>query len=104
MEAHLFEGLGSVVLNAIVMMNCRVDTIPEVAQAVADLELVEEVYSVTGEVDLIALVRLQRYEQLAEVVTDGIAKVPGIEKIRTHLAFRTYSSTDLEEAFHLGLD
>ena len=91
-------------LNAIVMMNCKIDSIPEVAQAVADLELVEEVYSVTGEVDLIALVRLQRYEQLAQVVTDGVAKIPGIEKIRTHLAFRTYSSSDLETAFHLGLD
>ncbi len=91
-------------LNAIVMINCSVDSIPEVAQTVADVPGVEEVYSVTGDVDLIALVRLGKYEDLADVVSDRIAKIPGISSLATHLAFRTYSKTDLEEAFHLGLD
>lgn len=91
-------------LNAIVMINCFVDSIPEVAQNIADISGVEEVYSVTGDVDLIALVRLSKYEELADVVSDQIAKVPGITSLATHLAFRTYSKNDLEEAFHLGLD
>lgn len=91
-------------LNAIVMVNCAVDSIPEVAQNIADIPGVEEVYSVTGEVDLIALVRLGRYEELAEVVSDNMAKVPGVISLTTHIAFRTYSRGDLEEAFHLGLD
>lgn len=91
-------------LNAIVMVNCAVDSIPEVAQNIADIPGVEEVYSVTGEVDLIALVRLGRYEELAEVVSDNMAKVPGVTSLTTHIAFRTYSRGDLEEAFHLGLD
>ncbi|WRS29553.1 Lrp/AsnC ligand binding domain-containing protein [Actinomycetaceae bacterium MB13-C1-2] len=91
-------------VNAIVMINCSVDSIPEVAQQVADIEGVEEVYSVTGSVDLIALVRLGRYEELADIVSDRIAKIPGITSLATHLAFRTYSKSDLEEAFHLGLD
>lgn len=91
-------------LNAIVMIDCAVDSIPEVAQAIADIPRVEEVYSVTGDVDLIALVRLRKYEELAEVVSDSIAKVPGVKALKTHIAFRTYSHGDLEEAFHLGLD
>ncbi len=91
-------------LNAIVMINCEVNQIPEVAQSIADMEGIVRVYSVTGDVDLVALVSLPKYEDLAEVVTDKVAKVPGITKLTTHLAFRTYSSSDLEAAFHLGLD
>lgn len=91
-------------LNAIVMINCAVDSIPEVAQKVADLDGVEQVFSVTGDVDLIALVRVGEYDDLAVTVADSIAKVPGITTLRTHLAFRAYSRSDLEEAFQLGLD
>ena len=91
-------------ITAIVMVNCNVELIPEVAQQIADIDGVIEVYSVTGDIDLIARVRVEEYDQLAEVVSDAIAKVPGVEKLSTHLAFRAYSKSDLEEAFHLGLD
>lgn len=91
-------------ITAIVMVNCAVNTIPEVAQAVADIPGVVEVYSVTGDIDLIARVKVAQYDDLAEVVADSIAKIPGIESLSTHLAFRAYSKSDLEEAFHLGLD
>ncbi len=91
-------------ITALVMVHCSVDTIPEVAQAIADLPNVTEVYSVTGDIDLIAMVRLPRYEDLADVVADGMAKVSGVESLTTHLAFRAYSKQELEEAFHLGLD
>lgn len=91
-------------ITAIVMINCRIDAIPEAASAIAELPCVSEVYSVTGGVDLIAMLKLSRYDDLADVVTDGIAKVNGVESMHTHLAFRTYSTDVLEEAFHLGLD
>lgn len=91
-------------ITAIVMVNCDVDRIPEAAQGIADLEWVREVYSVTGDVDLIARVKVSKYENLADVIADGMAKVPGVTTLRTHVAFRTYSNSDLEEAFHLGLD
>ena len=91
-------------ITAIVMINCAVESIPEVAQAIADIPGVVEVHSVTGDIDLIARVKVSQYEVVEGVVTDGIAKVPGVETISTHLAFRAYSSSDLEEAFHLGLD
>ena len=61
-----------------------------------------EVYSVTGDMDLIAIVRTREIERIADVVTGGINKVPGVRGTRTHLAFRAYSTHDLEAAFSLG--
>lgn len=87
---------------AIVMINAQADRIPEVAQAVADLPGVSEVYSVTGDVDLIAIVRVREYEALADVISDRINKVEGVSATSTHLAFRTYSKTDVEAGFSLG--
>lgn len=86
------------------MITCQVDQIPEAAAQIAEIPSVSKVYSVTGDVDLIAVLRLSRYDDLADVVSDGMAKVPGVISMQTHLAFRTYSSKDLEQAFHLGLD
>lgn len=90
-------------LTAIVLVNADVDRIPEVAQAIADLEGVSEVYSVTGDIDLVAMVRVHEYDDLAEVVSDRLGKVEGVREMRTHLAFRSFSKVDLEEAFHIGL-
>lgn len=91
-------------VTAIVMVTCDVDAIPEVAQAIADLEGVSEVYSVTGDTDLIARVKVSQYDNLADVIAGGMAKVPGVRSLSTHVAFRTYSNREMEEAFHLGLD
>ena len=91
-------------ITAIVFINAEVARIPEVAEAVAGLEGVSEVYSVTGQIDLIAMVRVREHEEIATVVADQINKVPGVSETETHIAFRTYSSHDLEAAFSLGLD
>jgi DNA-binding Lrp family transcriptional regulator len=84
-------------------VKARVDAIPEVAEELADLPDVSEVYSVTGDVDLIAMVRVRQHEQLADVIADRLNKVPGVLATETHIAFRTYSRHDLESAFALGL-
>lgn len=91
-------------ITAIVMIDCHVDQIPEAAATIADIPGVNKVYSVTGDSDLIAILHLSKYDDLADVVSDSMAKVPGVTAMQTHLAFRTYSKSDLEEAFHLGLD
>ena len=91
-------------ITAIVMINAEVDRIPEVAQAIAELDGVSEVYSVTGDADLIAMVRVKGHEDLADVIADRISKVDGILGIATHIAFRAYSRHDLEAAFSLGID
>ena len=91
-------------ISAIVLISAEVDRIPEVAAAIAELTGVSEVYSVTGDVDLIAVVRVRHHEQLADVIADQLNKVSGVLGSQTHIAFRTYSKHDLEAAFSLGLD
>ncbi len=87
---------------AIVFITTAVDQVSEVADQVAGMPEVTEVYSVTGDMDLIAIVRTREIERIADVVTGGINKVPGVRGTRTHLAFRAYSTHDLEAAFSLG--
>ncbi|MQW76529.1 Lrp/AsnC family transcriptional regulator [Nocardioides sp. dk4132] len=91
-------------ITAIVFVKADVARIPEVAEAIAALDGISEVYSVTGQIDLVALVRVRHHEDVAAVVADRVNKVPGILSTETHIAFRTYSRHDLEAAFSLGLD
>ena len=91
-------------VTAIVLISADVDRIPEVAQEIADLDGVTEVYSVAGDADLIALVRVRQHEDLADVIADRLNKVKGVTGTATHIAFRAYSKHDLETAFSLGLD
>jgi DNA-binding Lrp family transcriptional regulator len=92
------------VITAIVMIDAATDSIAEVAEAVAGLEGVSEVYSVAGDVDLIAVVRVREFEQVAEVIAGRINKVPGVVDTDTHIAFRAYSRHDLEAAFSIGFE
>ncbi len=91
-------------ITAIVNIRCEVDRIPEVAEAIAELEGVSEVYSVTGDVDLVALVRVRQHDDLADVIAGRLNKVTGVLATETSIAFRTYSRHDLESAFSLGLE
>ncbi len=91
-------------ITAIVFVSADVARIPEVAEAIAAVDGVSEVYSVTGDIDLIALIRVRDHERIAEVVPEQINKVPGVLSTETHIAFRTYSTHDLEAAFSLGVD
>ena len=88
---------------AIVHIDCATDSIPEVAEALAALEGVSEVYSVAGNVDLIAIVRVARFEEIADVIAGRISKTPSKGGTESHIAFRAYSKHDLEDAFAIGL-
>ena len=90
-------------ISAIVFIKAEVSRIPEVAEAVAGLDGVSEVYSVTGQIDLVAMVRVRAHDEIASVVTEQINTVPGVTATETHIAFRAYSRHDLEAAFSLGL-
>jgi DNA-binding Lrp family transcriptional regulator len=92
------------VITAIVLIQAEVDRIPEVAEVLAGLDGVSEVYSVTGNADLIAMVRVRAHDALADVIADRINKVDGVTGTETHIAFRTYSAHDLEAAFSLGVE
>jgi DNA-binding Lrp family transcriptional regulator len=88
---------------AIVHIDCATDSIPEVAEALAALDGVSEVYSVAGNVDLIAIVRVPKFEDIAEVIAGRISKTAGVINTESHIAFRAYSKHDLEDAFAIGL-
>ena len=89
-------------ITAIVMVSVDVNRIPEVAQKIADLDGVSEVYSVAGDVDLIAVVRVREFDQIAEVIAGRLSKVAGVVHTDTHIAFRAYSQHDLDAAFSIG--
>jgi DNA-binding Lrp family transcriptional regulator len=91
-------------ITAIVFVNADVARIPEVAEAIAALDGISEVYSVTGQIDLIAMVRVRDHDDVAAVVADKLNKIDGVLETETHIAFRAYSRHDLEAAFSLGLD
>ncbi|MER5701840.1 Lrp/AsnC ligand binding domain-containing protein [Micromonospora sp. NPDC002296] len=90
-------------ITAIVLIDCATDSIPEVAENLANLPGVSEVYSVAGHVDLIAVVRVREFDEIAQVIAGSISKVPGVLGTESHIAFRAYSRHDLEEAFAIGL-
>ncbi len=91
-------------ITAIVTIHAAVDRIPEVAQAIAELDGVSEVYSVAGDVDLVAMVRVRRHEDLADVIAGRLNKVEGVRSTQTLIAFQSYSKHDLEATFSLGFE
>jgi DNA-binding Lrp family transcriptional regulator len=91
------------VITAIVLVKADIQNIPDVAEMIAQIPDVSEVYSVTGEFDLVAMVRVRAHEELADVIPGRLNKVAGVTHTETHIAFRTYSRHDLESAFSLGL-
>lgn len=90
-------------LTAFVMIQTDPDKIAAVARAIANLEHVAEVYSVTGEFDIIAIVRVKEYDLLAEVVPESLSQIEGVRNTQTVLAFRRFSAKDLEAAWDLGV-
>jgi DNA-binding Lrp family transcriptional regulator len=91
-------------ITAIVMVSVEADKIPEVAAQIADLDGVSEVYSVAGDVDLIAVVRVREFDHIAEVIAGRLSKVEGVVHTDTHVAFRAYSRHDLDAAFAIGFE
>lgn len=89
---------------AIVNIDVEASRIPEAAEEIVAIKGVTEVFSVTGNWDLMAIVRVRNHDELADVIPNKISKVNGVINTETQLAFRTYSQHDLESAFSLGLD
>ncbi|WP_322495662.1 Lrp/AsnC ligand binding domain-containing protein [Chloroflexus sp.] len=90
-------------VTAFVFITCEPQRISDIAQEVAELPNVAEVYSVTGDYDIIAVLRVNDYETLDEAVPGGIARIAGVRHTTTVLAFRRYSRRDLAAGFDIGL-
>jgi DNA-binding Lrp family transcriptional regulator len=90
-------------VTAFVLINARRDRIRETAEALMIFDGVAEVYSVAGEFDLIAVIRVKTNEQLSELITGSMLKLAGIERTRTLIAFKAYSKYDIERMFAIGM-
>ena len=91
-------------ITAIVLIKAEPQLIKQCATKLAGVEGVSQVYSVSGEWDLVAMVEVTDYEGVATVVTEHITTVPGIRSTQTLTAFRAYSKKDLEQAWDIGLE
>jgi DNA-binding Lrp family transcriptional regulator len=88
--------------HAVVLIEAERDALATLGGALAALDGVAEAYSVTGEWDFVAIVRVVRHEQLAEVVTGEIVALPGVTRTQTMVAFEVFSEHDLEALFSIG--
>ena len=88
--------------NAVVLIEAERDALSSLGGALADIDGVAEAYSVTGEWDFVAILRLRTQDQLAQVVTARISQLPGVVKTQTMVAFEVYSRHDLEALFSVG--
>jgi DNA-binding Lrp family transcriptional regulator len=91
-------------VHAVVLIQCDVDGIAAAAEAIADVDGVSGVYSVAGEFDLVAIVRVPAHDDLAKVIPGGIARVDGVARTESLIAFQVYSKHDLERMFSIGFD
>ena len=89
-------------ITALVMMNAERDRIASIPEELLKVDGVTEVYSIAGDYDLVAIVRVKQAEDLAQVVTEGFAKVKGITRTMTLIAFKCYSHYDLDHMFQIG--
>lgn len=88
-------------ITSIILLNVARTRINEVAERLAEMDEISEVYSVTGNYDLVTIVRVKHNDDLARLVTEQLVKIDGIEKTDTMLAFKAYSRHDLEAMFSL---
>jgi len=92
------------VITTIVLIRVDPPLIQKAAHMLAGVDGVSEVYSVSGEWDLVAIVRVAEYDQIAQVVTETFPTVPGIQRTQTLTAFRAYSRKDLQQAWDIGVE
>jgi len=90
-------------ITTIVLVKAEPRLIPQCAKKLAGLDGVTDVYSVSGEWDLVVIVKVPQYEDIARIVTEQFPEVPGLVRTTTLTAFRAYSKEDLEQAWDIGL-
>ena len=91
-------------VTAIALITADIRWVDEIAQALLEIEGVAEVYSLAGDYDLAAIIRVRDYEQIAQLVPGKLAKIEGITRTQTMMAFKCYSRRDLEEMWEIGVE
>jgi DNA-binding Lrp family transcriptional regulator len=88
--------------HAVVLVRAERSALPDLGGRLAELDGVAEAWSVTGEWDFVAILRVHQPEELARVMTERLAMLDGIERTYTMVAFEAYSEHDLEAMFSIG--
>jgi DNA-binding Lrp family transcriptional regulator len=91
-------------ITAIVLVEAERGKAQDLAQAFLELPEVAEVYSVAGDYDLVAILRVKEYDAMAEVVPGKVQRFEGVRRTQTLMAFQCYSRHDLERLFSIGLE
>jgi DNA-binding Lrp family transcriptional regulator len=91
-------------ITAVVLVKAERDKVPETAEKLLELPGITEVYSVAGDWDLVAILRVKKHEEIADVVADRMLKLPGIAHTTTLIAFKSYARKDLERMWEIGLE
>jgi DNA-binding Lrp family transcriptional regulator len=91
-------------VRAIVLINAEPARVADLAQRLADHDSIREVYSVAGDEDLVAIINAKHHEDLADVVTNVIAKEPGVTRTRTLVAFRAWGQSALSSEWGVNVD
>ena len=90
-------------VTAMILINTERRQVAAVAEALVEIEGISEVYSVSGNYDLVAIIRVAANEDLAELVTGKMVEIDGITHTETMLAFKVFSRHDLESMFAIGM-
>ena len=91
-------------ITAIVLIQATRGMIPDLAETLLEIPEVAEVYSVAGDYDLVAILRVREYQSMAEVVPGNLQRLEGVERTQTMMAFQCSSRHYLERLFGLGYD
>ena len=91
-------------VHAFVLIDGAPARVADLAVELAAIDGVSEVYSVAGHADIVAVVRVRRHEDLADVVTRHISQLDGVIDTRTLIAFQAYSRKDLDSIWEIGAD
>ncbi len=86
-------------ITSIVMIQCETGQANAVAEKIVDFDGIAEVYSVTGEWDICAILRVKQFDSLSALVSEQIAATPGVKKTLTNMAFRCYSKHNMEKVW-----
>ena len=88
-------------VTSLILLNVKRNKVNDIAELLTNIDGISEVYSVTGNYDLVAMARVKSNDDLADLVTSKLAEIDGIEKTDTMLAFKAYSKHDLEAMFSI---
>ena len=91
-------------VSAIVLVKTEKDKTPQMAQQIADMNGISEVFSVTGRYDLVVIVKVKQLDDVADVVSGFMRQIDGVKETETLIAFRAFSTIEQNVGFDLGLD